>query len=129
MDKETSNRVSSIAAKLINITPAMLDTLSSSEKPELEILCAEIRALAGSALSQDETSGQEPRVFGFINRLKAEHAHLSEKLDVLTTFIGRGMPNVSNAQQQLLSVQHGAMTVYLRILQMRLADLENDNAG
>lgn len=51
---KTSDRVSSIAARYINLTPERL--LGMTAKPStLEITTADIKALAASALRQDES--------------------------------------------------------------------------
>lgn len=55
MDKETSSRVSTLAAKFLNFTLTELEGTSPEER---EQLIEEMRTLAGSALSQDETPGQ-----------------------------------------------------------------------
>lgn len=55
MDKETSSRVSSIAGDLVNLTLAQLLTKMENNP---DVLVSQIRTLAGSALSQDETPGQ-----------------------------------------------------------------------
>jgi hypothetical protein len=123
MDKETSAHVSSLAAKYLRFETIQLTEICQDlNGMDPRTLCEDIRTLAASCLSQDETPGQdEPTLLG---RLKIEHAHLSRKLDRLTKFIGAGAPEVSPMQLQLLSVQHSAMTVYLRVLQMRLTDLD-----
>lgn len=130
MDKETSAQVSSIASEILHTTAPITagpDTggMQFIERRLYDDLLAKAKTLAGSALSQDETPGRQPTTF--LDRLKMEHAHLSGALDALTIFIGRDMPGASPHQRDLLTVQHSAMTVYLRVLQMRLTNLENDN--
>jgi hypothetical protein len=128
MDKETSSRVSSIASTILSLNP--VDNTTDVDGDDYNVLLDQAKILAGSCLSQDETPGQFPTSDGkpgFIDRLKMEHAHLSGALDTLTIFIGHDMPGVSPYQRDLLTVQHSAMTVYLRVLQMRLTNLENDN--
>jgi hypothetical protein len=114
MDRETSARVSSIAARLLEWAkdPNDLDDQT----------LADIKSVAASVLSQDETPGQEPSTF--LDRLKIEHAHLTGKHDALTLFLSHATPNVSDEQRALLELQLGAMGLYRRLLELRLANLE-----
>lgn len=130
MNKQTSSRVSSIAGRLQHLT---LDTVrvlvhqhdndTRENTPTLENLVSDIHALAGSALSQDETPGQEPT--NFLDRLKCERGDLNVKVTKLEHFIERGCPGISDAQRQLLDVQFSAMTAYLHTLDMRLTDMQS----
>lgn len=53
---QTSDRVSSLAARYVNLTPERL--LGMTAKPStLEITTAEIKAMAASLLRQDEHKG------------------------------------------------------------------------
>lgn len=58
MSKQTSSRVSSIAAILIDFRPADLIALvDNKDDPDaLTLFCDNVRILAASALSQDEIS-------------------------------------------------------------------------
>lgn len=61
MHRETSPTVSSIAAAFINFRPPNLIAIIDSGDPDqLAEFCADIRTLAGSALSQDETPIDQP---------------------------------------------------------------------
>ena len=53
---QTSDRVSSIAARLANVKPETLMALAAKSSTA-ESLAADIRSLAASALRQDETKG------------------------------------------------------------------------
>lgn len=55
MNKETSSRVSSIASTILSCEP----TTAPATPEEYNSLLAIAKTLAGSALSQDETPGQE----------------------------------------------------------------------
>jgi hypothetical protein len=57
-EKQTSSRVSSIAARLITFTSDDFDQLAASSTTAIVAFCDDIRTLAASAMSQDETKGQ-----------------------------------------------------------------------
>jgi ribonuclease HIII len=56
MTAQTSDRVSSIAARYIDVTPLQLMSLTATEKLR-ERTAAEVRSMAASVLRQDETKG------------------------------------------------------------------------
>ncbi len=61
MHRETSPTVSSIAGRLVNFRPPNLIAIIDSGDPhQLAEFCEDIRTLAGSALSQDETPFDDP---------------------------------------------------------------------
>lgn len=129
MDKETSSRVSGLAAAYMQVTGEKLVRMTADD---MEGTANDIRTLAGSALSQDQTPGQVTGKAGesFIDRLNREAAELSGRIDALSLFIQRGRmaTGVSKLQWAMLTVQLDAMRAYQRILNLRLADLtENDN--
>lgn len=133
--KETSSHVSTLASEILRMTPPQAagpDVSGAMEFVERRLfddLFDKAKTLAGSCMSQDETPGQEKTQLPFPGRVQLEHTHLSGSLDALTIFIGRDMPGASPHQRDLLTLQHGAMVLYQRILQQRLTDLENSNAG
>lgn len=56
--KESSAKVSSLAAKYVNLSyDELLDMLENWSDEEFESFVADIRSLAASVLSQDETKG------------------------------------------------------------------------
>ncbi len=59
--KETSSRVSSIAANLIYTNPDSLTAAYHAGSIRLRELAADIRSLAASCMSQDETPGQSEK--------------------------------------------------------------------
>jgi len=129
MDKETSSRVSSLAAQYLHFGSQDFNAIRSDTDAE-DKLATDIRTLAASALAQDETPGQEPATF--LDRLNAEHGQLIERRRKLVDFLARGAPGASNEHKMLLDVQVSTMTVYQRVLELRLNDLaktENENAG
>lgn len=127
MDKETSARVSTIAAGLTNFRPPdFIEIVDSADPDKVAEHCANVRALAGTALVQDRTLGQQPA--GFLDRVKAEHANLAAKHDALTLFLDRETPDdISPAHRSLLELQKSSMGIYRRVLEMRIEDLESDN--
>lgn len=138
MDRETSSRVSSIASNILQREPAQGIASPEANVSAYNSLLADAKILAGSCLSQDETTGQEP--IDFIGRLKHERAQLSDRLDKLTNFIAsEGFRKLAQVQKELLEAQRIHMGEYLHVLDTRLADLgisqrsadtaENSNAG
>ena len=126
MDKETSARVSTIASGLTNFRPPDLVAIVDSQDPDrLNTFCANVRALAGTALVQDRTAGQGP--IDFLDRLKLEHANLVGRHDALTLFLSRENSHISAVQRSLLELQKDAMSIYRRVLEVRLEDLESDH--
>lgn len=126
MNKETSSRVSSIAAAILR---APLRKVGDASEEHFNELLSDAKILAGSVLSQDETPGQEPSTW--LDRLKLEHAGISGKLDALTFLLARGNPEIPAEQIALMEVQHSTMAVYKRVLEIRLSmidEKENDNA-
>lgn len=61
MSAETSDRVSSIAARYTNLTPARL-LAATARDSGLQKVVDDIKALAASALRQDETKGRKWRI-------------------------------------------------------------------
>jgi hypothetical protein len=118
MVKETSSAISTLASHVLQMDPT---TATSVSDTQFNQLLRSAKTLAGSALSQDETPGQEPETF--LHRLKRERANLSGKLDALTLFLRTHVPSVSATQRHLLDSQHAAMTLYLKTLDLRLEDL------
>jgi len=124
MDNETSSSVSTLASEFINFRPPNLVEIIDSRDPDLLAeFCGKVRTLAGSALSGDQTPGQQPA--SFFDRLKREHAELSTKHDKLSQFLRSEISgDVSDRQIELLGNQASAMAVYRNILKQRLDDLE-----
>lgn len=124
MDKQTSSRVSTIAAKVLRAKPR---TVGDASEAYFNELLADAKILAGSCMSQDETPGQGP-VTTFLDRLKTEHAQLSGRHDALTLTLSRETPQIPPKQRKLLEAQFIAMTEYRRILEMRLALIDTDTS-
>jgi hypothetical protein len=115
MHKQTSARVSSLAGKHQHVSAGYIGGLNPDALTEF---AGDVRTLAASALGQDEHAGQEPETF--YDRLVRERDELESRLTKLTNYLGAGAAGASDEQRQLLDVQSHAMTVYLRVLSMRL---------
>lgn len=120
MNKQTSGDVSSVAAHILAMKPAQGTAPSPNQ---YNSLLANAKTVAGSALSQDETKGNEPR--NFLDRLLTERDELKSKRDALAKFLGTGETpaSLTNHHHELLTSQLQAMSLYLTILNLRLADL------
>lgn len=57
--EESSSKMSSLAGRYISVTREDLELALASEGDEGDDLIVDIRALAASVLSQDETKGQD----------------------------------------------------------------------
>lgn len=126
MDKETSSRVSSIAAHILKLEP--FQPTSDVDAEDYNILLDQAKTLAGSALSQDETPGQTTAPGNFIDRLKNEHDELTTRVNALKYFLIHNHGGPSLTQRALLDVQLLTMGIYQRILKMRLDDLDDEPA-
>lgn len=117
--KETSSRVSSIAANILN----MGEQATTIPNHDLfNALLRDAKSLAGSCMSRDETPGQEP--IDFLGRLKHEREQLNSRLEKLTNFLATGYPRkASPIQMELLEAQRIHMSEYLAVLDARLADM------
>jgi hypothetical protein len=119
MDKETSARVSTIAANVLDLEPFTVDTIPASV---YNGLLTDAKSLAGSCMSQDETPGQFAEET-WIDRLHREFEELQARLQKLSGFLIRGAPGISDEQRELLNCQQDAMRLYHAVLKMRLKDL------
>jgi hypothetical protein len=123
MNEQTSSRVSSIAARFINFQSDDFLAIANGKPdytgPTIRAFCDDVRTLAASCLSQDETPGQAPTTF--LDRLKIERAELYERTDKLGKFLGNGCPGVADDDEKaLLLRQHSYMANYLSLLNARL---------
>lgn len=109
MDKETSSRVSAIAGQLINIKPERLAELYRDHPTDFTTLCDDIRTLAASCLSHDETPGQEKTkrkhkpeisvtIEGNKKTINVDYGHDSYQ----TWFNGNDMGTINNAISSLI---------------------------
>lgn len=122
MNKQTSSRVSTIAANILQIE----DWGDPAQVPATEYnnLLADAKILAGSVLSQDETPGQqnsdEP---DFLVRLRGERADLDRRLSALTGYLSRepGKPNPRH--NDMLVRKANLMSELLAVLDERIADI------
>ena len=116
--RETSARISSLAAGILGRQELPESDGATISTQSYNILLAQAKRVAGSALAQDPIPGQgEPN---FIDRLQREHDALDEKIANLTTFLGHDDNDASDVQRSLLEVQLSTMIVYRRVLEMRL---------
>lgn len=135
MNKETSSRVSSIAGEILNVEPIDRD----ASKNEFNILLEKAQTLAGSALSQDKTPGQETAAGDFFTRLKDEREDLDRRLTALNSYLNSPIGHketVTPWHRKMLEEQSRLMSDLLAVLDERIADIEisrrssteNDNA-
>lgn len=125
MNKQTSSRVSSIAARLINfdVNDAQeLRIVGTSD--DITEFCSDVRTLAASALGQDETPGQAiPIADNLHMRLQRERDDLDRRLGKLIDFLNRGAPGTTPRHKAMLDEQNRLMSELLAILDERLCDL------
>jgi hypothetical protein len=122
MDKETSSRVSSIAANILQREPARGIASPEANYTAYNALLEDAKILAGSCMSQDEMTGQAIEK-SFIDRLRDERSDLSQKLEKLGSFIAKRCPGASERQKEMLIRQGSIMSEYLSVLDERIADL------
>lgn len=124
MNKETSSRVSSIAANVLQmdaLTPTGPDDKITDEFNNLLI---DAKILAGSALSQDETAGTRPEET-FLTRLQRERDDLDDRLGKLVDFIhGDKFETLTHRHRVMLDEQNRLMSELLAVLDERLCDLQ-----
>ena len=125
MNKQTSDRVSSIAAGILDEEPVTGNRTVTADA--CNSLLAHAKTFAGSCLSQDETPG--PRPANFLDRLRIEREDLNARLTKLTAFLETPTPDLSGHQRELLFVQASAMRSYLAVLDMRITDLSTTKLG
>jgi Fe-S cluster assembly ATPase SufC len=123
MHKETSSRVSTIAANILQREPARGIASPEANYTAYNALLEKAKILAASCMSQDETPGQAIDK-SFIDRLRDERSDLSQKLEKLGTYIGKGFPGASERQKEMLVRQGTHMSEYLAVLDERIADLQ-----
>lgn len=123
--KETSSRVSSIAASWLD-TNADEIRANFNNDDYIETLADVVRTLAGSALSQDETSGQSEAKGDFFDRLKAEREELYTRMRNLGKFMSADKKSaiLSDSHAKLLGRQLTLMHNLLSVLDERIADIE-----
>jgi len=121
--KETSPRVSSIAAGILRMKPM---TVSPDREPvrEFNDLLEKAKTVAGSALSQDETPGQQELVTNFFTRLKDEREDLDWRLAALNSYGTRNPGHPNPHHHEMLKRQAGHMNEYLAVLDEHIADIE-----
>lgn len=119
MNKETSSRVSTIAAKIMRAKPR---NMGNTEDQHFNELLEDAKTLAGSCMSQDETPGRAPETF--IDRLQRERDDLDDRLGKLVDFLNKGAPGATPRHIQMLGEQNRCMSEYLEILDERLSDLK-----
>lgn len=121
MSKETSSRVSGIAAKIMRHEPATPQTLSVGSFNEL---LGDAKILAGSCLSQDETPGQQQPKGDFLSRLKDEREDLERRLIALNSYLAHNPGHPNPRHNAMLTEQARLMSELLSVLDERLSDLE-----
>lgn len=129
MNKETSSRVSTLAAEVLRTTapiavgPNVSGGIEFIEKRIYEELLEKAKTLAASCMSQDETPGQEKPKGDFHSRLKDEREDLDRRLTALNSYLTHNLGKPNPRHYELLQRQAGAMSEYLVIIDERLADI------
>jgi hypothetical protein len=137
MHKETSSRVSTIAARLVHLTGDAVCVLvhqhdagpgaaavNADNSPTLATFVSDVRTLAASCMSQDETPGTDKPKGDFYSRLKDEREDLDRRLGALNSALTHN-PGHPNARHfALLEMQSKRMTDLLAVLDERIADIE-----
>lgn len=114
MNKETSSRVSTIAARIMRMTP--------EETNDPDLLTA-AKTLAASCMSQDETPGQEKPAGDFLSRLKDEREELDRRLTALNSFLTHNPGKPSVRHNLMLVEQARLMSELLAVIDERLCDI------
>lgn len=122
--KETSSRVSTIAAGLTNFSPPDLIAIVDSDEPDIIAEhCEKVRTLAACALSQDETPGQEKVSVNFFDRLKNEREDLDTRLIALNSYLTNNPGHPNARHRPMLVRQAELMSELLAVLDERICDL------
>jgi hypothetical protein len=128
MHKETSSRVSSIAARILNTHQVSVVTdprpgIPFIEKRLYDDLLNDAKTLAASCMSQDETPGQEKPAGDFHSRLKDERADLDRRLTALNSYLMHNPGHPNPRHNAMLQKQAGLMSELLAVIDERLADI------
>jgi uncharacterized protein YjiS (DUF1127 family) len=128
MHKETSSRVSSIAARILNTHQVSVVTNPSPGIPFIEKrlyddLLNDAKTLAASCMSQDETPGQEKLAGDFHSRLKNERKDLDERLTALNSFLTHNPGHPNPRHHSMLREQARLMSELLAVIDERLCDI------
>lgn len=123
MNKETSSRVSTIAAEVLSYEHSTDITVGAGT---YNALLEKAKTLAGSCMSQDETAGQVPaHEPNFIERMQIERNELEGRLNKLAAMLAGDKPhNITSKHWELLKQQLIPMSEYLVTLDARIADLK-----
>jgi uncharacterized protein YjiS (DUF1127 family) len=117
MDKETSSRVSSIAGTIL------AQLRRNPDHNSIAISREDAEALAGSALSQDQTPGQAAPKGDFLSRLKDEREDLERRLIALNSYLSNNPGKPYPRHASMLVEQAKLMSDLLAVIDERLADI------
>jgi hypothetical protein len=125
MHKETSSRVSSIAARILNTHQVSVVTdprpgIPFIEKRLYDDLLNDAKTLAASCMSQDETPGQEKPAGDFHSRLKDERADLDRRLTALNSYLMHNPGHPNPRHNAMLQKQARLMSELLAVIDERL---------
>lgn len=118
MNEQTSSRVSGIAARLLHLSAGTLTSEVEKGNSHVINLAEDIRTLAASCLTQDETPGSD-ELAPWLSRLQKERAELHERTSKLAEFLGKGAPNVDDDEKSFMVRQHTYMANYFTVLNQR----------
>jgi hypothetical protein len=118
MHKETSSRVSSIAANVLSFEP-----VTGPMSEEYNELLSMAKTLAGSCMSQDETPGQAKPAGDFRTRLKDEREDLDRRLTALNSYLMHNPGHPSPRHNAMLTEQARLMSELLAVIDERICDI------
>jgi hypothetical protein len=124
MTKETSSRVSTIASRLVHTTGDTIVHAYRGGFLKCQELADEIKILAGSCMSQDETPGQDKPAGDFHTRLKDEREDLDRRLTALNSYLMHNPGHPSPRHNAMLTEQARLMSELLAVIDERLCDIE-----
>lgn len=123
MNKETSSRVSTIAARHIAFDVDNFVGIAEGSTDKVQEFCSDVRSLAASCMSQDETPGQEKPAGDFHTRLKDEREDLDRRLIALNSYLTHNPGKPSPRHNLMLVEQARLMSELLAVIDERLCDI------
>jgi uncharacterized protein YjiS (DUF1127 family) len=121
MNKQTSSRVSTIAAQVLSISH--VEAGENVDGNDYNDLLDHAKTLAGSCMSQDETPGNAQPAGDFHSRLKEERADLERRLIALNSYLSHNPGHPNPRHNAMLTEQARLMSELLAVLDERLCDI------